>query len=574
MIGSLNYLCFRRPAAGIIVAGIVALAQVELGAGTPPVCSQTGMVISASDLASKIGAQVLSEGGNAVDAAVATAFALAVTHPTAGNIGGGGFLLCRFTNGQAVAYDFRESAPAAASPTMFTTNGVYDPGLHHNSYRSVGVPGTVAGLYLAWEQQRNLPWKRLVEPAVRLARDGFTVTDGLARSLKQGLLQETTNRAALDQFTRQGKPYAAGDTLKQPLLAATLQRIANEGPAGFYEGETARAIADEMTAHGGPMTLQDLKAYKARVVTNLVRSTYRGYDVISMPPPSSGGVCLIELLNILEGYDLAGMGWGSATNVHRMAEAMRRVYADRARYLGDPYAPFNTNMPLQRLLSKEYAAQLRSTINDEQTRPSSTNFAWRKEGEDTTHLSVVDGAGNAVSLTYTLEERYGLKVVVPGAGFLLNNELGDFNPAPGLTTTNGLIGTPANLAQPFKRPLSSMTPTIVLKNGRVFMVTGSPGGRSIIGTVLQTIVNVVDFGMNAQEAVDAGRFYHEWLPDEITYERSALSAVTIRALEGKKHRLREIRSQGVAEVIVFDVARNALEGGCDRREPGGGVAFP
>jgi gamma-glutamyltranspeptidase/glutathione hydrolase len=459
---------------------------------------------------------------------------------------------------------------------MFTTNGVYDPGLHHNSHRSVGVPGTVAGLYLAWEQQgrKNLPWKRLVEPAVRLARDGFAVTDGLARSLKQGLLHETTNRAALDQFTRQGKPYAAGDTLKQPVLAATLQRIADEGPAGFYEGETARAIAEEMSAHGGPMTLQDLKAYKARVVTNLVRGTYRGYEVISMPPPSSGGVCLIELLNILEGYNLAGMGWGSATNVHRMAEAMKRVYADRARYLGDPYAPFNRNMPLQRLLSKEYAAQLRSTISDEQTRPSSTNFAWPKEGEDTTHLSVVDGAGNAASLTYTLEERYGLKVVVPGAGFLLNNELGDFNPAPGLTTTNGLIGTPANLAQPFKRPLSSMTPTIVLKNGRVFMVTGSPGGRSIIGTVLQTIVNVVDFGMNAQEAVDAGRFYHEWLPDEITYERSALSAVTIRALEGKKHRLREIRSQGVAEVIVFDAARNGSEGGCDRRELDGGVAFP
>jgi gamma-glutamyltranspeptidase/glutathione hydrolase len=358
------------------------------------------------------------------------------------------------------------------------------------------------------------------------------------------------------------------------LLAATLERIAKEGPAGFYEGATARAIADEIGAHGGLMTLEDLKGYKARAVTNLVRGTYRGYEVISMPPPSSGGVCLVELLNILEGYDLAGMEWGSVTNVHRMAEAMKRVYADRARYLGDPYAPFNTNLPLERLVSKWYAAGLRRTISDGQTRASSTNFAWRNEGAETTHLSVVDGVGNAVSLTYTLEERYGLKVVVPGAGFLLNNELGDFNAAPGLTTTNGLIGTPPNLAQPFKRPLSSMTPTIVLKDGRVFMVTGSPGGRSIIGTVLETIVNVVDFGMNAQEAVDAGRFCHEWFPDEIAYERSALSADALWGLQAKKHRLREIKSQGVAEVIVFDAVRDAWEGGCDRREADGGVGLP
>jgi len=559
-----------------ILVCIVCLAVGIAQAGSQAVRSRTGMVISASDPASKVGAEVLREGGNAADAAVATAFALAVTHPTAGNIGGGGFLLYWATNGQAVAYDFREAAPARASPTMFLVNGVYKAELHHNSYLSVGVPGTVAGLYLAWEQQGDkrpkLSWARLVEPAVRLARDGFVVSDGLARSLKEELLQQTTSSATIAQFTKEGKAYMAGDILKQPVLAKTLQRIAAKGPAGFYQGATARAIVEEMQSHGGLITFQDLTGYKARSVTNLVRGDYRGYEVISMPLPSSGGVGLIEMLNILEGYDLKANGWGSATNVHRMVEAMKRAYADRARYLGDP--SFNANMPLNRLLSKEYAAELRKTISDEQTCPSSTSFEWPREGEHTTHISVVDADGNAVALTYTLEQEYGLKMVVPGAGFLLNNELGDFNPAAGLTTTNGLIGTAANLAQPLKRPLSSMTPTILLKNGRLFMVTGSPGGRTIIATVLHTIVNVVDFGMNAQEAVDAGRFYHQWLPDEINYERFALSPDTIRLLIAKKHLVNEMPRQGVAEVIVYDPTNNIAYGGVDRRQSDGGAAFP
>ena len=536
------------------------------------------MVISASEIASAVGAQTLAEGGTAVDAAVATAFALAVTHPTAGNIGGGGFLLYRSTNGQAVAYDFREAAPASASSTMFLTNGVYDPELPHNSYLSVGVPGTVAGLYLAWKDQvpaKHLPWKRLVEPAAQLARSGFTISDGLARSLKEDLLKVTTNQAAIAQFSKKGQPYAAEDILRQPALGATLERIARQGPAGFYEGKTARAIANEMRNHGGLITLQDLKDYRPQRRTDVIRGTYRGYEVISMPPPSSGGVGLVEMLNVLEGYNPAGMGWGSATNVHRTVEAMKRAYADRAYYLGDPYPPFNTNLPLGRLISKEYAAELRKTIHDTNTSPSSTNFAWPKERGQTTHLSVVDAVGNAVSLTYTIEQEYGLKVVVPGAGFLLNNELGDFNPASGLTTTNGLIGTPPNLAQPRKRPLSSMTPTILAKDGQLFMVTGSPGGRTIIGTVLHTIINVVDFGMNAQEAVDAGRFYHHWFPDEITYERFALSPDTIKVLKEMGHdRLREIKRQGVAEVIIFNATNRISEGGIDRRRPDGGAAFP
>jgi gamma-glutamyltranspeptidase/glutathione hydrolase len=535
------------------------------------------MVISASEIASKTGAQTLTEGGTAVDAAVATAFALAVTHPSAGNIGGGGFLLYRSTDGPAVAYDFREEAPAKASSNMFMANGQYNRGLHHSSYLAVGVPGTVAGLYLAWNDQgvkRHLSWKQLVEPAVNLAREGFTVTDGLSRSLNEDLLPQTTNDAALAQFTKSGQPYVTGDTLKQPLLAATLERIARQGPAGFYEGETARAIDNEMRKHGGLITLQDLKDYHAQRRTDVIKGNYRGYEVVSMPPPSSGGVVLVEMLNVLEGYDLAGMGWGSATNVHRMVETMKRAYADRAHYLGDPYPPFNEEMPVGRLLSKEYADEVRKTISDTRTIPSSTNFAWPNESEHTTHLSVVDESGNAVSMTYTLEQGYGLKVVVPGAGFLLNNEMGDFNAAPGLTTTSGLIGTPPNLAQPGKRPLSSMTPTILAKDGRLFMVTGSPGGRTIINTVLQTILNVVDFGMNAQEAVDAGRFYHQWLPDEIAYERFALSPDTIQLLKTRHHRLTEINSQGVAEVILFNASNHISEGGVDRRQPDGAAAFP
>ncbi len=575
----LSRFAFRSgPAFSALALLLGALVLSTPRAGSYAVRSQTGMVLSASGFASQAGAEVLGEGGNAVDAAVATAFVLAVTHPSAGNIGGGGFLVCWFTNGQAAAYDFREAAPAGASPTMFLSKGVYDARLHHNSYRSVGVPGTVAGLYLAWQERRskrdNLSWKRLIEPAVLLARKGFVVSDGLARSLESDLLRHSPNRAAFEQFTRKGKPFVPGQVLKQPALAATLERIANEGPPGFYQGATARAIVHEMEANGGLITLQDLKDYRAKAVANPLRGSYRGYDVLTMPPPSSGGVCLVEMLNVLEGYDLAGPGWGAATNVHRMAETMKRVYADRARHLGDPYGQFNPNMPLARLLSKEYALSLRNSISDDLTTPSPTNFAWPHESEQTTHISVVDGAGNAVALTYTLEDSYGLKAVVPGAGFLLNNELGDFNAAPGLTTTDGLIGTAPNLAQAFKRPLSSMTPTIVLKNGRLFMVTGSPGGRTIIATVLHTILNVVDFGMNAQEAVDAGRFYHQWLPDEIGYERFAFSPDTVRLLREKKHRLKEKTSQGVAEVILYDPARHIAEGGVDRRQADGAAGFP
>jgi gamma-glutamyltranspeptidase / glutathione hydrolase len=541
-------------------------------AGSQPIRSKTGMVVSASTLASEVGAKILRKGGNAMDAAVATAFALAVTHPTAGNIGGGGFLLYRSADGEAVAYDFREVAPSRSSATMFLKDGTYDTVTHHNSYLSVGVPGTVAGLYLAWKEQGKLPWKRLVQPAVTLARQGFAVTEGLARSLDNVLPQMQPYPASVAQFTKNGVPYAAGDTLKQADLAATLERIADRGPAGFYEGETAAAVEQEMQAHGGLITHEDLKNYRA-VRRVPVKGSYRGYEILSMPPPTSGGVGLLEMLNILEGYDLGAMGSGSAAAVHVMAEAMKRAFADRAAFLGDP--GFNHAMPIERLISKQYAAALRKTIRPDHTSPSSpTSFQWPAESDETTHLSVVDKDRNAVALTYTLEQGYGLKAVVPGAGFLLNNEMGDFNAGPGLTTVEGLIGTPPNLAEPRKRMLSSMSPTIVVKDGRLFMVTGSPGGRTIINTVLQTIVNVVDFGMNAQEAVDAGRVHHQWLPDRITYERYGLSPDTLALLRAKGHELREGRGQGAAAVIVANAAADVLEGGVDRRAPDSGAASP
>ena len=540
-----------------------------LSVRSQPVRATKGMVVSANARASEVGADVLRRGGNAVDAAIATAFALAVTHPMAGNIGGGGFLVFRPADGEPAAYDFRETAPAGASPTMFMRDGVYDPNIHHHSHLAVGVPGTVAGLFLAWEKHGSLPWKQLVEPAIRLARDGFPVTIDLARSLESVLGRMTPYPASVAQFSKAGVAYSPGDLLRQPDLAGTLDRIATEGPKGFYEGETARLIEAEMKARGGLITAADLRAYRARSVPPL-RGEYRGHQILSMPPISSGGVALIEMLNILEGDDLARNGYGSAQNVHLIAEAMRRVFADRAAHLGDP--AFNSQMPIDRLISKPYAAELRKTIAPRRASPSTpTSFTWPPTSTETTHFSVVDSRRNAVAMTYTLEYGYGSGIVVPGAGFLLNNEMGDFNAGPGLTTADGLIGTAPNLAQPGKRMLSSMTPTIVAKDGRLFMVTGSPGGRTIINTVLLTILNVVDFGMNAQEAVDAGRFHHEWLPNRLSYERYGLSSDTLTALRAMGHELDEGTHQGVAEVIVYDAVRDVVEGGLDRRQPDGSV---
>jgi gamma-glutamyltranspeptidase/glutathione hydrolase len=549
------------------IAILCAACTIVVSASAVPVRSQRGIVASQSDIASRIGADVIRDGGTAIDAVVATAFALAVTHPTAGNIGGGGFIVYRPASGAPVTYDFREKAPAKASPTMWLKDGQYSAEIHHNSHMAVGVPGTVAGLHLAWKEQGKLPWKRLVDPAIALARDGFPVSDNLARSLKS--VQRTMQKypASVAAFTKNGVPYEAGEVLKQPDLSRTLERIAAQGPAGFYEGETAALLEKEMMANGGLITRQDLKSYAAARRAPVVGS-YRGYDVISMPPPSSGGVGIIEMLNVLEGYDLKAMGFQSAAEVHVMAESMKRAYADRAKFLGDP--DFNKDMPLTRLMSKEYATDLRKTIDPEHAaKASPTTFEWNKESDETTHISVVDANRNAVSMTYTLEQGYGVKIVVPGAGFLLNNEMGDFNAGPELTDEKGLIGTKPNLAEPGKRMLSSMAPTILAKDGKLFMVTGSPGGRTIINTVLETIVDAVDFGMNAQEAVDAARFHHQWLPDVINYERFGFSPDTIKELQRRGHTLREGGGQGVAQVIIYDAKEDVLEGGNDRRAADG-----
>lgn len=556
----------------ILSAALLPAAAAPAFAGTQPARARDGMVASQEARATAIGVQALADGGTAVDAAVATAFALAVTHPTAGNVGGGGFLLLRTADGEAVAYDFRETAPAGSSATMWLADGRYDAKRHHFSHLAVGVPGTVAGLHLAWKEHGKLPWRRLVEPAVALARDGFVVTDGLARSLAGVLPEMKPYPASVAAFTKDGVPYEMGDVLKQPDLARTLQRIAEQGPAGFYEGETAALLEKEMKANGGLITRADLAAYRPQKRVPL-RGTYRGYEVVTMPPVSSGGTALLQMLNTLEGDDLAKSGWGSAATVHLVAEAMRRAFADRARWQGDPGFNPGLGETVARLISKPYGASLRRTIRPDRATPSSpSSFEWPAESAETTHLSVMDGARNAVALTYTLEYGYGSRIVVPGAGFLLNNEMGDFNAAPGLTDADGLIGTEPNLAAPGKRMLSSMTPTILAKDGQPFLSVGAMGGRTIINTVLHAVLNVVDFGMNVQDALDAPRFHHQWLPDRIAYEPFGLSPDTRALLQQRGHVLFEIEKQGDAQAVRFDAKAGVFEGGADRRDRGGAAA--
>ncbi len=519
-----------------------------------------GVVVSQERLASEAGAQVLREGGSAVDAAVATAFALAVVHPAAGNLGGGGFLLSRSASGQASFLDFRETAPAAAHPRMWLkADGSYDEARHHDSLASVGVPGTVAGLREAWKREGRLPWARLLKPAIRLAREGFVLSDNQAASLERQLPEFRKHAPTLAQFSRKGEPLRGGDRLVQRDLARTLIRVSRDW-RDFYRGETARLLVRDMKAHEGLITSADLRAYQP-VLREPLKGTYRGLEVVAAPPPSSGGQVILEALNVLEGYDLKAAGAGSPRATHLTAEALRRAFADRAQFLGDP--GFNPGIPMDRLLSKAYAAELRATISVDHASVSSPDrFTWPKDRPDTTHLSVIDRQGHAVSLTYTLEDSYGLKRIVPGAGFLLNNELGDFNAAPGLTDNKGLIGTAPNLAQPGKRPLSSMCPVILVKEGAVFMVTGSPGGRTIPSTVLHTVLGVVDYGLDAQAAVDAPRIHHQWLPDQILAEASLPSATRV-ALQAMGHVLKESKRQGCAQVIL--VGNGRAEGAADTR---------
>jgi len=535
----------------LLLAGLLPLSALPPG----------GMVVAQERQAAEAGAQVLREGGTAVDAAVATAFALAVTHPIAGNLGGGGFLLSRGEDGRAEFLDFRERAPAAAHARMFLVDGRYDSRVHHDSLVSVGVPGTVAGLHQAWTRHGRLPWRRLVEPAVRMARGGIVVTPTLAASLAEFRAEFAKHPPTLAQFSRGGQPLAAGDRLRQPDLARTLGRIAAAGPRGFYQGHTARLLTAEMARHGGLITARDLSDYRP-VLRAPLRGTYRGLEVLTAAPPSGGGVVLLQVLNILEAQDLRALGAGSATGVHWQAEAMRRAFADRARWIGDPdQVPA---IPVERLVSKDYAAGLRRTIRPDRASVSDPErFEWPAESSETTHISVLDRQGRAVSLTYTLEDNYGVKRIVPGAGFLLNNEMGDFNAGPGLTDRSGLIGTEPNLAAPGKRMLSSMTPTILVREGQVVLVTGSPGGRTIPNTVLQTILGAVDFGLDAQAAVDAPRLHHQWLPDRLQAEPGALAPAARADLERRGHRVVDRASQGSAQVIL--VRNGRAQGGADRR---------
>jgi len=516
-----------------------------------PVAAAHGMVVAQERIAAEIGRDVLARGGNAVDAAVATGFAMAVTYPRAGNIGGGGFMLIHLANGEDVAIDYRETAPAAATRDMFLgDDGKPDPKKSRDGALGIGVPGTVAGLALALERYGSgrLSLAELLAPAITLAHDGFAIEDDIADTLPQWqrrLLQWPASRRI---FARDdGTLLQRGDRLIQTDLAATLQAIAAKGTSGFYDGEVADKLVAAIRASGGILTRDDLKSYRAKIRTP-VRGAYRGLDIVSMPLPSSGGTVLIETLNILEGFDLRGMGAGSVDSLHVLIEAMKRAYADRARYLGDPAF---VQAPVARLIAKDYAAQQRATIDMTRATPwDDRALTPPREGDNTTHFSVADKFGNAVSNTTTLNFSYGLGLVAEGTGVLLNNELDDFTAAPGASNAYGLVGFDANLPGPGKRPLSSMSPTIVLKDDRPLLVTGSPGGSRIISTVLQVIVNALDFGMNIAAAVAAPRLHHQWLPDEVRVERGFPDA-TLDALRGRGHRIAMPLGQTSANSIMI-----------------------
>jgi gamma-glutamyltranspeptidase/glutathione hydrolase len=539
-----------------------------------PVRGMNGIVTSSSRIASEVGVEVLRNGGNAVDAAIATALTMAVTWPTAGNIGGGGFLVYHGADGEATAFDFREKAPLASTKTMYLNeDGTVRDNSNHDGILAVGVPGTVAGLELAHQRFGSMPWADLVQPAIDLARDGMPISWYLHDSFKRlNTYWERYPSSAKIFLKEDGSFYMAGDTWKQPDLAATLERIRDNGRDGFYKGETARMIADYMAANDGIITLEDLENYEA-VEREPIRGTYRGYEIISMPPPSSGGTIIVQILNILEGFDLREIGHNSALYLHLLTESMRRAYADRANFLGDP--DFNEDMPIDVLTSKAHAEKQRQTIIMHTASESDpAKFAQAYESEETTHFSVVDKDGNMVSLTYTLEQGYGSKIVVDGAGFLLNNEMGDFNAQPGVTNERGTIGTLPNQIQPEKRMLSSMSPTIVAKNGVPVFATGTPGGRTIINTTMQTILNVIDFDMNIARAISAPRIHHQWLPNSTRIEAGYFSADTLRLYEQRGHVIRESSGIGSAMAIHRDPETGLLTGAADpRAEDGGAVAY-
>ena len=532
-----------------------------------PQHSQKGMVASATRWASNAGVEILKRGGNAVDAACAVALALAVTYPSAGNLGGGGFMMIRMADGSVTAVDYREMAPGRASHDMYVgPDGKLVPKLSTAGYLASGVPGTVAGLALAQSKFGKLKWAQVVEPARKLAAKGFPVSYALARSLERNkLIAEFPEGHRI--FQRNGKFYQEGEILKQPELAATLKRIKSKGPAEFYTGKTAQLLAADMQAHGGLITLEDLKNYKA-VLREPVKGTYRGYEVISMPPPSSGGVALIEMLNILERYPLSTMGFNSSAKYHLVVEAMRRAFADRAEFMGDPDF---VQVPVKALISKRYAEDFAATIDPEKATPSSQighGQPVRYESNETTHFTVVDAQGNAVSNTFTLNGSFGSGVVAHSAGFFLNNEMDDFAAKPGVPNMYGLIQGEANAVGPRKRPLSAMTPTFLVKDGKLFLAVGSPGGPTIINTVLQMVLNMVDHKMNVQQAVNAARLHHQWMPDTIRFEPFGLPDDMRKAMEAKGHKFADRPAyMGDVEAVAIDAATGLRWGASDPRSP-------
>ena len=572
---------FQRLIVAIIACSFLNASFVHTtkGVAREPVRAKHGIVASTNEVASRVGVDVLKRGGNAVDAAIAVAFALQVTHPAAGNLCGGGFMMIRLKNGKSTAIDYREMAPAAAHRDVYIDKDgklIEGEGGSLVGYRAAGVPGTVRGMELALKNYGSgrFTWTQLIEPARRLASNGFEVTYELARSLKGNDEYLSKYPETKRIYLRDGDFYKEGEIFRQPELAATFARLQRGGPNEFYEGQTARLIVEDMKRHNGLMTLEDLRGYVAKERTPL-RGTYRGYEIISMPPPSSGGAVLIEMLNILEGYDLKNIDANSSDRYHLMAEAMRRAFADRAEYMGD--SDF-VKVPVAGLIDKSYAAKLRSTISTERASTSAEVRAGRPAGyesDETTHFTVVDAEGNVVANTYTLNNSYGSAAVAKGTGLLLNDEMDDFAAKPGTPNMYGLVQGERNAVAPRKRPLSAMTPTIVLrKDGSFWFTVGSPGGPTIINTVFCIITNVIDFDMNIQQAIDAPRIHHQWLPDELVGEPYGLSGDTQRALTARGHTLGKLRYLGDAEGIMVEEKTGVRLGATDpRRSDGAAIGY-
>ena len=538
----------------LLLAGMTAWAA-------QPVRAKHAMVVTRERHATQAGVEVLRAGGNAIDAAVAVGFALAVTHPSAGNIGGGGFMLVRLADGRTTFIDFRERAPEAASRNMYLDAAGKATEESTIGYRASGVPGTVRGLEFASQKYGKKPWADVLRPAIELASKGFPVSYGTAQSLRSSARGLGRYAESKRIFLRDGKYYEPGESLVQPELARTLERIARLGAKDFYEGETARLLAKDMAEHGGLITAADLKSYAVKERQPLTGS-YRGYSVVTAPLPSSGGVGILQMLGVLEGTGYEKAGAGSATAVHYMTEAMRRYFADRAEHLGD--GDF-VKVPLSGLLDPNYILKLRKSIDAERATPSSQVHAGvftGRESAETTHYTIADGEGNIAAVTYTLNGGYGSKVTAAGLGFLLNNEMDDFAAKPGEANMYGLIQGEANAIQPGKTPLSAMSPTIVLRDGKPYLALGSPGGPTIINTVLEVMVNVLDFGMNVQDAVNWPRFHHQWMPDELRVE-PGYSPDTIALLEKRGYTVKLVGAQGEVAAIGFN--NGWLEGAPDPR---------